>query len=32
MIPQDIRTVFMGTPDFALDTMRGLIEAGVQMV
>ncbi len=32
MIPQDIRTVFMGTPGFALDTMRGLIEAGVQMV
>jgi methionyl-tRNA formyltransferase len=32
MIPQDIRTVFMGTPDFALDTLRGLIEAGVQLV
>lgn len=32
MIPQEIRTVFMGTPDFALDTMRGLIEAGLQMV
>ncbi len=32
MIPQDIRTVFMGTPDFALDTLGGLIEAGVQMV
>ncbi len=32
MTPQTIRTVFMGTPDFALDTLRGLIEAGVQMV
>jgi methionyl-tRNA formyltransferase len=32
MIPQDIRTVFMGTPDFALDTLRGLIEAEVQLV
>ncbi len=32
MIPQELRTVFMGTPDFALDTLRGLIEAGVQMV
>ncbi len=32
MIPQDIRTVFMGTPDFALDTLRGLIEAELQMV
>ncbi|MCF6179969.1 MAG: methionyl-tRNA formyltransferase [Geopsychrobacter sp.] len=32
MNPQDIRTVFMGTPDFALETLRGLIEAGVQMV
>jgi len=32
MIPQDIRTVFMGTPDFALDTLRGLIEAGVPLV
>ena len=29
---QTIRTVFMGTPDFALDTLRGLIESGVQMV
>ncbi len=29
---QTIRTVFMGTPDFALDTLQGLIESGVQMV
>jgi len=29
---QSIRTVFMGTPDFALDTLEGLIESGVQMV
>lgn len=32
MTPQTIRTVFMGTPDFALDTLHGLIEAGVQLV
>ncbi|WP_020674633.1 methionyl-tRNA formyltransferase [Geopsychrobacter electrodiphilus] len=32
MKPQDIRTVFMGTPDFALDCLRGLIEFGVQLV
>jgi methionyl-tRNA formyltransferase len=32
MTPQEIRTVFMGTPDFALATLRGLIEAGVQLV
>lgn len=32
MIPQDIRTVFMGTPGFALDTLRGLIEANLQLV
>ncbi len=32
MTPQELRTVFMGTPDFALDALRGLIEAGVQLV
>lgn len=32
MTPQELRTVFMGTPDFALDTLRGLIEAGCNMV
>lgn len=29
--PQQIRTVFMGTPDFALPTLEGLIEAGVRL-
>nr|WP_321530546.1 methionyl-tRNA formyltransferase [uncultured Desulfuromonas sp.] len=29
---QTIRVVFMGTPDFALETLHGLIESGVQMV
>ena len=32
MHPQDLRTVFMGTPDFALSTLQGLIDAGCQMV
>lgn len=32
MTPQELRTVFMGTPDFALDTLRGLIEAGCNLV
>ncbi|PLX97213.1 MAG: methionyl-tRNA formyltransferase [Desulfuromonas sp.] len=27
-----IRTVFMGTPDFALSTLQGLIDSGVQLV
>lgn len=27
--PEEIRTVFMGTPDFALPTLQGLIEVGV---
>ncbi len=30
--PGEIRTVFMGTPDFALPTLQGLIEAGVNLV
>jgi methionyl-tRNA formyltransferase len=32
MQPQDVRTVFMGTPDFALQTLQGLIDAGCNMV
>jgi methionyl-tRNA formyltransferase len=30
--PGEIRTVFMGTPEFALPTLQGLIEAGVNLV
>jgi methionyl-tRNA formyltransferase len=29
--PQEVRTVFMGTPDFALPTLQGLVEAGVRL-
>jgi methionyl-tRNA formyltransferase len=29
---QEIRTVFMGTPDFALETLQGLIDAGLDLV
>ena len=32
MTPDTIRTVFMGTPDFALATFEGLIEAGCNLV
>lgn len=32
MYPRDIRTVFMGTPEFAIGTLEGLIAAGCQMV
>jgi methionyl-tRNA formyltransferase len=32
MKPESIRTVFMGTPDFALDTLQGLIDFGLNMV
>ncbi len=32
MKPENIRTVFMGTPDFALGTLEGLISAGCNMV
>ncbi len=32
MQPQELRTVFMGTPDFALQTLQGLIVAGCNMV
>ncbi|MDH3998421.1 MAG: methionyl-tRNA formyltransferase [Desulfuromonadales bacterium] len=32
MQPQQLRTVFMGTPDFALQTLQGLIDAGCDMV
>jgi len=30
--PADIRTVFMGTPDFALPTLQGLLDFGVDVV
>ncbi|WP_303722535.1 methionyl-tRNA formyltransferase [Malonomonas rubra] len=30
--PESIRTVFMGTPEFALDTLQGLIDFGLNMV
>ncbi|MEZ4600874.1 MAG: methionyl-tRNA formyltransferase [Syntrophotaleaceae bacterium] len=29
--PEGLRTVFMGTPDFALPTLEGLVEAGVSV-
>lgn len=29
--PQSIRTVFMGTPEFALATLQGVIEAGLNL-
>ena len=32
MRPQELRTVFMGTPDFALQTLQGLIDAGCNLV
>ena len=32
MRPGDFRTVFMGTPDFALQTLQGLIGAGCNLV
>ena len=32
MRPEQLRTVFMGTPEFALATLEGLIEAGCHMV
>jgi len=31
ILPKEIRTVFMGTPDFALPTLKGLIESGVDL-
>jgi len=31
ILPKEIRTVFMGTPDFALPTLEGLIESGVDL-
>ncbi len=30
--PENIRTVFMGTPEFALDTFQGLIDFGLNLV
>lgn len=32
MQPGDLRTVFMGTPEFALATFQGLIDAGCNMI
>ena len=32
MQPSEIRTVFMGTPEFALGTLQGLIDAGCDLV
>ncbi len=32
MHPQDLRTVFMGTPTFALHTLQGLIDAGCHLI
>lgn len=32
MRPAEIRTVFMGTPEFALPTLQGLIDAGVDLI
>jgi methionyl-tRNA formyltransferase len=32
MQPRDLRTIFMGTPEFALQTLQGLIDAGCNMV
>ena len=31
MLPESLRTVFMGTPEFALPTLKGLIAAGVNV-
>jgi len=32
MQPQELRIVFMGTPNFALQTLQGLIDAGCKLV
>lgn len=32
MQPQELRTIFMGTPDFALQTLQGLIDAGCNLI
>lgn len=32
MKPESLRTIFMGTPEFALPTLKGLIAAGVNLV
>ncbi|NOQ52011.1 MAG: methionyl-tRNA formyltransferase, partial [Desulfuromonadaceae bacterium] len=32
MKPETVRTVFMGTPDFALETLEGLIDFGLNLV
>ena len=32
MKPETMRTVFMGTPDFALETLKGLIDFGLDLI
>ena len=32
MLPKDIRIVFMGTPDFAVESLKALVENGCQVV
>ncbi|HAQ21487.1 MAG TPA: methionyl-tRNA formyltransferase [Prolixibacteraceae bacterium] len=32
MYPKDIRIVFMGTPDFAIESLKALVEKGYQVV
>ena len=32
MRPQDLRTVFMGTPEFALQTLQGVMDVGCNLV
>ncbi|MDO8929847.1 MAG: methionyl-tRNA formyltransferase, partial [Bacteroidota bacterium] len=32
MNPKEIRIVFMGTPDFAVESLKALIENGYQVV
>jgi methionyl-tRNA formyltransferase len=32
ILPKDIRTVFMGTPEFALATLEGLLDFGLNLV
>lgn len=32
ILPKDIRTVFMGTPEFALATLEGLLDSGLNLV
>jgi methionyl-tRNA formyltransferase len=32
MLPKEIRIVFMGTPDFAVESLKALVESGYQVV